>query len=383
VAVVVLILDGLASLKTTADVSSVNENLRGKIHQVIAHCTPRGGVVGVHAVDLETGEELASYNANRLFTVASNMKLLTTAAAMTRLGPSFEFVTTVRLAGRSLGNGIWQGNLIVQGTGDPNISGRFHDGDATAIFREWASALLARGVRRITGDLVVDDSAFDAEFVHPDWPKDQLYRWWCAPVCALSFNDNCIAVNVRPAKAPGQKALVALDPPTHYATVRNTCKTTSRKSKHAIAIERKPGSNEIKVFGKTWIKASPYQVDVTVEDPALYFGTVLRETLENRGVRVEGKVRRPRQQETNMSGATVVVRFASRLDQSVAVANKRSQNFYAEQMLKALGRQENGVGSFGGGLEVLRGLMLELGYKDAEVNEYVRDEILHQPIVGD
>ena len=94
----------------------------------------------------------------------------------------------------SLPDGKLDGDIIIKGSGDPNISGRFFDGNVTAVPAYWADKIKKHGIQVVNGDIIADDSIFDREFVHSNWPKDQLSKWYCAPVSGLSFNDNCVDI---------------------------------------------------------------------------------------------------------------------------------------------------------------------------------------------
>jgi len=114
--------------------------------------------LGVHVFDLSARVPAFAFDADSPRILASNTKLLTTAAALGTLGADFVFET--RVLGRGeLAGGTLAGDLAVMGGGDPNISGRFHDGDSYAVFRAWAHALGARGIQRVQGDLLLVNGA--------------------------------------------------------------------------------------------------------------------------------------------------------------------------------------------------------------------------------
>ena len=130
--------------------------LKESLDKLLARPELKAARVGVHVVRLADGKELLTHQADQLFVPASNEKLLTTAAALTDLGPDYQFRTVIGTAGR---------DLVVVGGGDPTISGRFTDGDPTVYFRRWAKVLNDQHVTKIAGDLVVDDSFFDRQLV--------------------------------------------------------------------------------------------------------------------------------------------------------------------------------------------------------------------------
>ena len=212
--------------------------------------------------------------------------------ALELLGPGYRFRTTVAWTGTLRSDGVLQGDLVLIGRGDPSISGRFHRGMATAVMNEWADAVEAAGIRQVWGDIIADDSFFDRQHTHPDWPRSQLAAWYCAPISALSFNDNCILVIVRPGEKQGKPATVQTAPPTPFVRVFNRCRTTRpRSGLNRVLVNRLPGKNDIYVSGGIPRGSPPASFWITVHEPALYTATVFREVLAARGVKVSGQVR--------------------------------------------------------------------------------------------
>ena len=233
------------------------------------------GSLGIHIVEMASGETVYEHAAEKLRVIASNTKLFTTAAALDRLGPGFFLETNLLLKGRLAGSAL-QGNLAIIGGGDPNISGRHYEGDSFAVFRSWAEAIRERGVERIEGDLFLVHGFFEPPRVHPDWPEDQLGRWYEAPVEALSFNDNCVLVKVWPGRSPGAPARVEMVPDLGMFEVRNSAKTTNSSRRHTVILDRLNGSSVLTVAGSVYQHAAPVESWVTVPDPLRYFGVALQ-----------------------------------------------------------------------------------------------------------
>ncbi len=314
--------------------------------------------LSVHVVTLPDGRSVFERQADSLRIIASNTKLLTTATALDRLGPGFFFETPVFVEGE-IRDGVLQGRLAIRGSGDPNISGRDHDADVYAVFRRWARELKALGIREIAGDVILLHGLYDDRRVHPDWPRDQLARWYEAPVDALSFSDNCVLVRVIPGSRPGKPVAVRVLPDLDIFTIRNTAVTTSSPRRHKLAVDRRPGTNIIEVGGMLLARSRPIEVWVSVDDPPLYFGAAVVEAFASEGVAVRGH---PVPAETMPEGAWWrVTEHRTDLMSALEVTNRRSQNFFAEALIKLLGARLCLEGSWRAGVRAVREFLEEAG----------------------
>jgi D-alanyl-D-alanine carboxypeptidase/D-alanyl-D-alanine-endopeptidase (penicillin-binding protein 4) len=309
----------------------------------------------------ETSPVLA-VNADRPLILASTTKLFTTAAALDRLGPEYRFRTRIYRDGEVGSDGVLPGHLIVVGGGDPGISGRWYDDDPLAVFRPWAESLAKRGIREVRGGLLLDVSFFDDVKVHPDWPSEQEARWYQAPVSALSYNDNVVIVRASGGVRPGAPALLGFDPlgPPLLNLISQVV-TAARWTR--IGVRRDAGSNNVVAAGavgrnRTWTG------DVTVPDPPLYFAGAFGQILSERGIRVSAP---PTEQTQAAPGGTRVLvhTHETPILPVLAVCNKRSQSFFAEQILKTLGAETHGKGTWETGREAVGSFLASLGLDPA------------------
>jgi D-alanyl-D-alanine carboxypeptidase/D-alanyl-D-alanine-endopeptidase (penicillin-binding protein 4) len=164
---------------------------------------------------------------------------------------------------------------------------------------------------------------------------------------------------VRPGAAPGAAAEVEITPRLSTLGISNQAKTTGRASSHGIAVERRPGSDVIEVSGWVYLRAEPFVVAVTVPDPQSLFGHALLAGLEEAGVVVAGDLRIVHR----LPEATwrVVARHRTDLPTVLDVVNKRSQNLYAEALVKLLGLELCGEGSWAAGGEAVAGFLDKVG----------------------
>ncbi len=334
--------------------TAVSTTLQQALDVPVAQALRVSSALGVHIVDLASGETVYGYNADEARVIASNAKLFTTAAILDALGPGHTFDTRFLLSG-AVKDGVLNGALGVVGSGDPQISGRDNGGDSYAAFRVWAQALRERGIAKVAGDIYLDHGLFETLRVHPDWPRDQLTRWYEAPVSGLSFNDNCILVRVWPGRV-GQPARVELKPDVQVVNLRNTSRTIA-KGGQSVIIHRDGG--DLFVKGTIRSNSGPVETWVTIPDPVLYFGKGLVAALAEEGITVEGKLV-PVDRLPSRVWERVAVN-SSDLVSAIRVTNKRSQNFYAESLAKHLGAMRCGHGSWEDGVRAIREFAVGIG----------------------
>jgi D-alanyl-D-alanine carboxypeptidase/D-alanyl-D-alanine-endopeptidase (penicillin-binding protein 4) len=331
------------------------EGLQRALSQELARAQRESAALGVEVVAIDDGATVFTYNGGEPRVLASNTKLFTTAAALDAFGPDYLFETRFMMRGTAPG-GVLAGDLGVVGGGDPQISGRAYGGDSFAVFRGWARQLLARGIRQVAGDLYLDHGLFEPLTVHPDWPRGQLAGWYEAPVSALSFNDNCVLVRVWPGRK-GSAVRVETVPPVPIFHISSTARTTSARRHNHINVFRL--EDRLLVSGTINQKAGPLETWVTVPDPVRYFGTALVTAFAGEGVEVRGQLRPV----TRLPGPvweTVAVYHSDLLD-AIRIANKHSQNFYAESLLKLLGVRRCGEGSWRAGVRAVGDFLAGLG----------------------
>jgi len=307
---------------------------------------------------LDGEREVFALNPDEPRVPASNMKLVTTAAALSLLGPDYAHET--RLLAAAPKGGVIQGALYVVGGGDPTISRRF---DPEPLLSDWAAKLARSGVKRIAGDLVADDRFFERLNVHPDWERADLEKWYGAPISGLSLNDNCADVAVGGSKGG---VSVVVHPPSAWLRVDQQAQLVGGRKQHRFGVVRTgEDKRTLKITGKVWSGARPYEASIPVEDPTLWFLHVLEARLQEAGIEVSGGCRRLKAGE-EPQGLTVYRRQAP-LPRTLTVTNQRSQNFYAESLLKTLGREQGGRGTWLAGAKQVRGFALQAGAPAAQV----------------
>ena len=347
-----------------AYLASPEELLRLDLDGVLRGSAGERAFVGAEVVSLARGDVLYSLNAQRLLQPASNVKLFTAAAALHYLGPGYTFRTAVHGTAPVDAGGVLRGDLVLEGRGDPSLSGRFYGDSASYAFDALAETLRSRGLRRVTGDLVGDNTFFEGPELGEGWAWDVQQWWYAAQIDALSFHDNTVNVAVAPGPAVGTPARLRLVPETSYVEIVNEVRTIGGRSGQSVTVERLPGTNRVVVRGRVPVRSRGVSVPVTVHDPARFALTVFRERLLRAGIVVEGGLRlleaeegapasgdgSSREGRADEERIPLAVHLSPPLREAVKVVNKRSQNFYAEQLLKTIGAEVRGSGSARNGI---------------------------------
>lgn len=279
---------------------------------------------------------------------ASNLKLLTTAAALDALGSDFKFQTKLYVR---LGETAGEAELAVIGGGDPGFGDaellRDIDGwGTTTVFENWARLLQNAGITTIT-KLTLDDGIFDAEYDHPNWPENQKHRWYEAQVGGLNLNINCVDVYLT--RGGGSRMNYRLDPPTQYVTVDNSCRVGRD---NAVQLGRHLGTNEI-ILGGTTDAEEQGPMNITVHGPTGFFGTVLAETLERNGLTV-GEMAHDPTLRNDLEGWRLAAVHETPMSTVLARTNKDSINLYAECLVKRISAKDGVPGSWAGGNEAVK-----------------------------
>jgi D-alanyl-D-alanine carboxypeptidase/D-alanyl-D-alanine-endopeptidase (penicillin-binding protein 4) len=322
--------------------AATGSTLSERITSLMNGSVARSSDVALQVVDVDSGAVVAERNANTPLAPASNMKLFTTASAIDLLHPDFQVTTTVFMRGVADASGTLTGDVKVVGHGDPTIGGRFHDGHSTAVIDEWATDLKRAGVKTIRGNLIFEYGYMDTDYIHPTWPVNQLVNWYEAPVSAFSMQENCVQVRVAPG-SPRKACVVQLEPPTSYINVQSSCIT----GRGLPFITRYLNTNTISVHGGVPARAGTTEVFVTIENPVQYFAAVTHETFVRNGINVQGQIIiTPRDERPDWKP---VSQHTTPLNVVVYVINKKSQNHYAEELVKIIGAETKKEGTWAAG----------------------------------
>jgi D-alanyl-D-alanine carboxypeptidase/D-alanyl-D-alanine-endopeptidase (penicillin-binding protein 4) len=395
---------------------SANSELGEKINAIVSAPDVNHASWGISVTTLD-GQPLFGLNDAKLMTPASNVKMVTTAAAYGLLPETMTWNTLVVATGPIGSDGVLKGNLVILGAGDPTLSIRHYPYRSAAEsaaansttettgepapkpkplepLEELAAQVEQAGIRQVTGSVIGDDSFFLYEPYATSWDWDDLVWPYGAGASALTFNENAIELTLLPnPEAPGSFE-PEWNPNVQYFALDNTTKPVEKGQKPQPGVDRRPGSITVRAFGT--IPAEGFHVDLAVEDPAEFTAQAFQEALVSRGVKVAGTpesahrwpvdtaefkderakpitLRRIQDEAVYAStngNQVVAKRVSVPLGEDLKVINKVSQNLHAELILRLLGKLEGEDGSIVQGARVVRRFLLDAGIDDADFYFY-------------
>jgi D-alanyl-D-alanine carboxypeptidase/D-alanyl-D-alanine-endopeptidase (penicillin-binding protein 4) len=316
------------SVSFTADAAP---ELRAAVEEALRLPVVQGARTGLYAATL-SGQPVLRLNEDAQLNPASCVKLVTTATALKTLRPEYRFRTEYLAHGEMDGSTL-KGDLVVRGVGDPTIT--------QARLYGVASELAARGIRTVTGDLVLDDTHFDRVWEGAGWEQEVgMDRAYAAQVGALSVDANVVTVWVRPGDRRGAPATVQLEPPGESLVLEKQVVTVRYGRRLWVRTFPDGDRTRVVVQGVLGVQEPAERVVRRIYNPTGHFGSTFLSLLAVRGITVKGKARPG----VTPEGARLIVADASpRLQEVVTTLNQHSNNFVAEMLLKAVGAHVRGA----------------------------------------
>lgn len=350
----------------------------GACHTAPPALTPRtvGGVAGLqHDIDatldapalqrtswgvlvrsLAHDDTLYAHNDRKLMMPASNLKVVTLAAAAERLGWSYTYVTELVATG-AIDVGVLDGDLTVVGSGDPTIGGT--DPPGSRVLDTWADRLTSLGIHTVRGRIIGDDNAFDDETIGPGWAWDYLADGYATGVSALQYNENIAVVTVAPGRVIGDPAALKIVPDDSGLVFVNRITTAAPNSPGSLHTRRLPGRTQVELTGSVPLDAAASIHTLSVDNPTLFFVSALRDRLVAHGIEVGGPAIDIDDIDDAPARDTGHVLASYRSPPLSTIAGrmmKTSQNLYAETLLKTMGAA-SGTATAAGGREVARSIL--------------------------
>ena len=352
-------------------------------HYVITQATQeplKGSTWGIYAKDA-SGKVLASHNSGTRLMPASNRKLITTGVALHALGPDFRFRTSLGYTGVLQADGTLDGDVYIIGGGDPTIGTQ----DTTialkadALFWKWKTLLREKGIKRIHGRIIGDGTGMEGHLEHPSWEYDDMGTYYGTGGNALCFYENTIDMQVSATREGQQINLTQVYPETPWLHLTNFGVTGPEGSGNTLYLYTTDLAPYAEMRGVFGVDRQPKIESTSNKYGALSWAYSFWQNLRATGWEVtggyahvdrSGYIQGPDFVETDLPSTPKVIGYTEspRLADIARITNERSDNFYAESMLRYMGEKATGIAEYDSCLVAESIVLKDLGLKMDQIN---------------
>ncbi|MCB0748141.1 MAG: D-alanyl-D-alanine carboxypeptidase/D-alanyl-D-alanine-endopeptidase [Ignavibacteriae bacterium] len=308
---------------------SLNAQINSKLQKIISDL-PASTNVAISILNAKNGEIILEKNSAIPMIPASNTKLFTTATALYLMGKEHIFDTRLLTDDEEISNGIINGNIYIKGFGNSTFTTNDLD---TLIIK-----LKEYGIKTITGNIVGDDSYFDKLYTRDDWIIDERANVKLPPVSALVINKNQYVITLNSKDQYGTKLKYSIRPDANFIDVEMNAKVTKFRAYPKITSSFNNNRLLVKVNGGLRKRNRSSSYVVNIDNPPLYFALLLKEKLENNGIKVFGNPQVGKTPENFEEIASQGIKIG----ELISLINKNSNNYLAECLFKSLGAYYSG-----------------------------------------
>ncbi len=309
-----------------------------------------------------SNEEIFNVLADSRFAPASTLKLLTTAAALHKLGPHHRFETKLYTSALPDSSGILTGNLIIRGGGDMTLGSKRVSGSHSyeTVLKQWVSAIKHAGIRRIDGTIYADVSLFEGPTIADKVNWENMGNYFAAPASALSFHDNLFTIRFKGDLTDGNLTQVTdTDPKIPGVEIQNFVTVNAKSKKDNAYVYGAPDQYNLKIFGSIPATLTGFSISAAMPNPALFTAQALKQALEEADIAVSGTPAILSQSPDYGLLELLHTIQSPELKDIVVIVNKRSFNLYADMLLRHIALAEGKAGSIQNGLLALRQFALD------------------------
>jgi len=322
---------------------SINAQLQSAIDRFVNDKSLRHAGVSICIIDVETGKIIAEHQKDLCLIPASSMKVVTTAASLSILGRDYRFKTEL-LAEGEIKNSILFGNLTLKGGGDPTLgSDRFRETlSLNGLFKKLSKAVQQKGICKITGNIVGDETIYGSETHPPTWQLNDVGNYYGVGAWGLNIHENYYDLYFKQTpKSTLKPRIIKSSPYIPNLLLINEVKSSEDSIDNAY-IYGSPYSNLFFIRGSIPAGKGFFSIRGSIPDPPFMAANMLMRTLEANGIRTSKKVKSGfelRREGSRTKGEVIYTHYSPPLWSIVKRTNMESNNLYCEAILRHIGKR--------------------------------------------
>ncbi|RFM27569.1 D-alanyl-D-alanine carboxypeptidase/D-alanyl-D-alanine endopeptidase [Deminuibacter soli] len=338
----------------------IKQRLQQAVQRITADAKLKHAIMGFYVVNAQTGAVIYDYNGNTGLAPASTQKIFTSTATLALLGQNYRYTTLLAHNG-SISNGVLNGDLLIAGSGDPSFgSWRYAGTHRDSVLAHISAVLRRKGITRITGNVVVRDTAFSYQPIPGGWIWEDIGNYYGAGTWGLNWNENQYDLQLKPGAKEGDTAqVIGTKPALQQVELLNRITTGKAGSGDNSYIYLAPYADAGFAEGTIPAGAGRFAISGAMPNPGRQFGFDLQQYLQTQDVAVNGTVETGWELLNNKQSIPAYTRvldtmYSPQLDSLVYWFLQKSINLYGETFIKTLARNAGTTGTTEEGVALLR-----------------------------
>ena len=345
---------------------TVSSALQSSVEKFLSDSSMAQATVSLYIIDADNGKVISEHDADKSLAEASVMKLITTACAIERLGQDYTFKTILEYSGTiKKGSKTLDGDIVIKGGGDPALGSENFPEQYGSLIEKWAEEISKLGIKKITGRVMTDDSYYDYQPVPAKWDWEDLGNYYGAGVYGLSIFDNTLKIHFKTSGEGSIPVITGMLPSGSEMEFENYLKAHGSADEGYVFSS--PYSDKGWIAGSIPQDMEDFVLRASITDPPLLAARILSGSLKLSGIEIKLDA-----STTRLSGTPETDHFTEisttvspGLSAIIEALNHKSINFYAENLVKELGKVFKSEGSTSAGTEVLKEFLDSIGVRTA------------------
>ena len=342
------------SLIFTGFYSFSQQNVQTELQKILQQLEYTNATIGIQVVDLENRIPLFELNPEKLMIPASTLKIVSSASALEILGAGYRFKTIVGYSGEILKTNVLKGDLVIVGGGDPTLGSEyFRENKLNEYFvKVWVQKIKAAGIRKITGDIILDGSVYDSEKIPPTWIWGDIGNYYGTGANAFTCYDNLFRLTFKSPKEVGVRTeIITTYPKIEDMIIVNEVVTSDDKRDLAYVFGSPLDKNQV-IRGTIPKDKNAFTIKAAVHNPEELLAEALLDQLAIEGISISGEIKFETLDKNQLQ--TIYIHESPKLDEIVKVLNYESINLFAEHLVLQIAAEKNGTGNREKGIELIK-----------------------------